>query len=165
MTASDTTEPFELSIRRVFDATPAQLFRAWSDPELVKQWFVPRPWTISAAEIDLRAGGIFRTVMRSPEGEEMPNVGVFLEVVPNRRIVFTDAYTQAWVPSARPFFTALVEMEADGPRTHYTAKARHWTREALEEHRQMGFESGWSQVAEQLGEVAQRLRVSPMPGG
>jgi uncharacterized protein YndB with AHSA1/START domain len=65
-------------------------------PALLKQWFTPRPWTVASAEMDVRPGGSSTIVMRSPEGQEFPNRGVYLDVVKNERIVFTDAYTEAW---------------------------------------------------------------------
>jgi len=148
----------ELVLERVLDALPEKLFRCWTEPELMKQWFVPRPWTIAHAETDLRPGGASYVVMRSPEGREFPNRGVYLEVVPNRRLVFTDAYTAGWVPSDKPFFTAIVELEPlEGGRTRYTARARHWRREDMEAHEKMGFHEGWGQCATQLEEVARRL--------
>ena len=58
-------------------------------------WFAPKPWTVSDCEMDLRPGGIFRFVLRSPEGEEFPNVGCYLEIVPNERLVWTDALLPA----------------------------------------------------------------------
>lgn len=148
----------ELVLERVLDATPAQLFRCWTEPELMKLWFVPRPWTLAQAETDVRPGGSSHVVMRSPEGQEFPNRGVYLEVVPDRKIVFTDAYTADWVPTEKPFFTAIVSFEPiEEGKTRYTARARHWRREDLEAHEQMGFHEGWGQCATQLEEVAKGL--------
>lgn len=148
----------ELVLERLMDASPEQLFRCWTDPELMKQWFAPHPWTISHAEVDLRAGGGSLIVMRSPEGQEVPCPGVYLEVVPNRKIVFTDAYTAEWTPSQKPFFTAIVSFESteDG-RTRYTARARHWTAEDRQRHEEMGFHEGWGQCADQLAALAARI--------
>jgi uncharacterized protein YndB with AHSA1/START domain len=103
----------------------------------------------------VRAGGTSSITMRSPEGVEYPNSGVYLEVVPNEKLVFTDAYTSAWVPSEKPFMTAVVEFEdlGDG-RTKYIATAYHWTEEDKNAHQQMGFEEGWGIVARQLEEIA-----------
>ena len=93
------------------DAPPEKGFRAWIDPELMKQWFVPAPWTIATVETDVRPGGSSLVVMRSPEGVEFPNRGVYLEVVKNHRLVFTDAYNQAWEPAEKPFMTMIVTFE------------------------------------------------------
>jgi uncharacterized protein YndB with AHSA1/START domain len=148
----------ELVLVREIDASAHALFRCWTEPELMKQWFAPRPWTTPHAETDLRPGGASLIVMRSPEGQEMPNAGVYLEVIPDRRIVFTDAYTAGWVPTEAPFFTGIIEFEDLGNgRTRYTARARHWTAEAKTQHEQMGFHEGRGHCADQLAELASTL--------
>lgn len=143
----------ELVLTRVFDAPPALVWKAWTEPKHLMQWFVPKPWSLVECDIDLRAGGVFRTVMQSPEGEKFPNPGVFLEVVPLKKLVFTDAYVNAWTPSAKPFMTAITTFEPQGSKTKYTAKALHWTQTDLEEHEKMGFHEGWSTAADQLAAV------------
>ena len=149
--------PHELVLSRLIDATPDKLFRAWTEPALIKQWFVPRPWTIAHAETDLRAGGGSLIVMRSPDGQEMPNAGVYLEIIPNRRLVFTDAYTAGWVPSAKPFMTAIIDFEPEDGKTRYTARVRHWRAEDKAAHEAMGFHAGWGQCADQLAELVASL--------
>ncbi|GAB7542512.1 SRPBCC family protein [Cupriavidus sp. 8B] len=142
----------ELTLTRIIDAPRAAVFKAWTDPELVKQWFAPSPWTISAAQMDVRPGGESLVVMRSPEGVEFPNRGVYLEVVENKRLVFTDAYVTAWEPSEKPFMTVVLTFEDEdaGSKTRYTARVRHWTVEDRMAHEQMGFHAGWGQCADQL---------------
>ncbi|MBI1318759.1 MAG: polyketide cyclase [Candidatus Hydrogenedens sp.] len=148
----------ELVLNRTINATPDKLYRCWTDPELMKQWFVPRPWTIGEVQTELRPGGSSLIVMRDPDGNEYPNRGVYLEVVPNERLVFTDAYIEAWVPSGKPFFTAIVTFEDNGDgTTNYTARARHWTAEDCAQHEAMGFQEGWGKCADQLEELAQTL--------
>jgi uncharacterized protein YndB with AHSA1/START domain len=149
------TEPqFELVLERTFDAPPEKVFKAWTTPELLKQWFVPRPWTIAAVEQDLRPGGLSRIVMRNPEGQDFDNPGVFLEIVPNRKLVFTDAFAPGWIPTGQPFMVAHVTFEPlDGGRTKYVARAMHWTAEAKAQHEAMGFHTGWGACADQLAEV------------
>lgn len=149
--------PNDLVLTRLLAAPADKLFRCWTDTALLKQWFVPSPWTIARAEVDLRPGGGSLIVMRDPDGKEYPNAGVYLEVVPNRRIVFTDAYTAGWVPSAKPFFTAIVTFEPEGMQTRYTAIARHWTEEARQQHEAMGFHTGWGICADQLEALAATL--------
>ncbi|MRT32877.1 polyketide cyclase, partial [Xylella fastidiosa subsp. multiplex] len=85
------------------DATPETLYRCWTEPGLLMQWFCPRPWTTPIVEIDVRAGGSSYFLMRGPDGQEFPNRGVYLEAVPNRKLVFTDAFTSAWEPSEKAF--------------------------------------------------------------
>ncbi len=154
----DTSTDRELVLTRVLDAPRDKLFRAWTEPELIRQWFAPKPWTIASAETDVRPGGASRIVMRSPEGEDFPSRGVYLEVVENTKLVFTDAYSEAWTPSEKPFFTAIVTFEDAGDgKTKYTARARHWTVADREAHEKMGFHEGWGQCADQLEEVARNL--------
>ena len=69
------------------------------------------PYTTPVAELDVRPGGANLVVMRGPEGNDMPNRGVYLEVVENERLVFTDAYTKAWEPSQKPFMTVILTFE------------------------------------------------------
>ncbi|MEQ8980351.1 MAG: SRPBCC domain-containing protein, partial [Deltaproteobacteria bacterium] len=78
----------DLKLERVLDVPTSLVWRAWTEPEHVVHWFVPKPWTVPRCEIDLRPGGKFFTVMRSPEGQEMPNTGCYLEVVPEKRLVW-----------------------------------------------------------------------------
>ena len=111
----------ELVLTRLIDAPRAKLFRAWTDPKLLKQWFAPLPWTTASAELDVRPGGASLIVMRDPEGNEFPSRGVFLEVVKNERLVFTDAYIQGWEPSEKPFMTGILTFEDLGGKTRYTA--------------------------------------------
>ena len=148
----------ELVLTRVIDAPRHKVFRCWTVPEIMPRWFVPRTWSIARAEVDLRPGGSSLVVMRSPEGEEIPNRVVFLEVVPDRKLVFTDAFTEAWIPSAKPFFVGTIELtdEADG-KTSNVARAAHWTREDRDAHEKMGFHEGWGQCATQLEEVARTI--------
>ncbi len=148
----------ELVLTRVLNAPREKVFRAWTEPELMKQWFAPRPWTTPKVEVDVRPGGASLVVMRSPEGEEFPSRGVYLEVVKNERLVFTDAYVTAWRPSEKPFFTGVITFEDAGAgRTKYTARALHWTAADREAHEKMGFHEGWGQCAAQLEEVAAKL--------
>ena len=100
-----------LTLTRTFDAPPERVYRAWTEPALYKQWNVPRPWVITEAELDPRPGGTNFINMRSPEGVDYPDAGIYLEVIPGRRLVFTDAYTAAWLPSEKPFMTVSVDFE------------------------------------------------------
>ena len=148
----------ELVLTRILNAPRENVYRAWIEPELLKQWFCPAPWVVSHVENDVRAGGASLVVMRSPEGDEFPNHGVYLEVVKNERLVFTDAYTKAWEPSGKPFMTAIVTFEdAGNNQTKYTARAVHWTVADREAHEQMGFHEGWGKCADQLEALAAKL--------
>jgi uncharacterized protein YndB with AHSA1/START domain len=159
MTATKTTtrtEGRDLVLTRVIEAPREKVFQAFTNPELLKQWFAPLPWTISRVETDVRPGGSSLVVMRGPDGNEFPNPGVYLEVVKNERLVFTDAYTKAWEPSEKPFMTVVLTFEGQDGRTKYTARAKHWSVADREAHEKMGFHSGWSQCAEQLAALVEK---------
>ena len=87
----------------------------------------------------------------------MPGHGVYLEVIPNRRLVFTDAFTQGWVPADKPFMTGIVSFDPVGGQTRYTARVRHWSAADRARHEAMGFHTGWGQCTAQLAELAARL--------
>ena len=148
---------FELSIERLIDAPVDAVWRAYT--EHLAEWWCPKPWTVEIVEHDWRAGGRSALIMRGPNGEEMPQEGVFLEVVPKERVVFTDAFRTGWIPQG-PFMVGFMEFTPQGDKTHYRAGARHWSAETMEQHKTMGFEAGWSKVAEQLEDVARKLVVA-----
>lgn len=147
----------ELSLVRIINAAPEKVFRAWTEPDLLKQWFTPKPWTVASAELDVRPGGTNLIVMCSPEGQEYPNRGVYLEVVKNQRLVMTDAYTSAWVPSDKPFMTAIITFENEAGKTRYTARALHWNAEDRKAHEEMGFHEGWGKATDQLAALVENL--------
>ena len=148
----------ELVLCRIIDAPRDKVFRCWTEAPLLTQWFAPKPWSTPRAELDVRTGGSSLVVMRSPEGEEFPNPGVYLEVVRNERIVFTDAYTKPWVPSEKPFFTGVLTFEDHGSgKTKYTARALHWNVADRQAHEQMGFHEGWGLCTDQLEALAATL--------
>jgi uncharacterized protein YndB with AHSA1/START domain len=156
-TATTRTEGRDLILTRIIDAAPEKVFRAWTDPRQLTQWFTPPPWTTPHAELDVRPGGSSLIVMRGPDGAEFPNRGVYLEVVPSQRLAFTNAYTSAWEPTEKPFMTVILIFEdlGDG-RTNYTALVRHWTIADREEHEKMGFHQGWPIATEQLAALVER---------
>jgi uncharacterized protein YndB with AHSA1/START domain len=147
----------ELVLDRLIDAPREKVYRCWTDPELLVQWFTPKPWTTKSAEIDVRPGGRSLVVMADPEGNEYPNPGIYLDVVPNEKIVFTDAFTAAWEPAERAFFVCELTFADEGGKTRYIARAKHWNADAKAEHEKMGFHEGWGQCADQLEELAKTL--------
>jgi len=148
----------ELVLQRVLNAPREKLYRCWTEPSLIVQWFTPPPFKTTKAVMDVRTGGSSNVTMQSPDGQEFPNPGVFLEVVPNEKIVMTDAFTAAWEPSEKPFMTAIVTFEdAGNGKTKYTARARHWTVADREAHEKMGFHEGWGVAASQLEALAQKF--------
>jgi len=149
----------DLVLERVVDVPLERVWAAWTQPELLKQWFTPVPWTTIDCEIDLRPGGIFRTVMRSPEGQEFPNAGCILEVVEHRKLVWTGALGPGYRPidirspehAETPFlFSAVITLEPEGDGTRYTALAIHADADGCAKHEAMGFHPGWGAALDQL---------------
>ncbi len=150
----------DLQFERLIDIRPELVWSAWTEPEHLVHWFTPAPWKTIDCEIDLRPGGIFRTVMQSPEGQHFPNLGCYLEVVRQRKLVWTNALGPAFRPmvlsgstvgEGAPFaFTAAVSMEPEGRGTRYAAKVMHADEAARKQHAAMGFEGGWGTALDQL---------------
>jgi uncharacterized protein YndB with AHSA1/START domain len=153
------TANHELSVTRFINAPPETVYRVYT--ERMEEWFAPKPWRTHNIEQDLRPGGRAASEMTGPDGESNPNEGVYLEVVPNERIVFTNAFTAGWQPktlmtSECDFaMVAIVTFKPEGAGTRYTARVRHWDEEALRKHEAMGFEEGWGIAAAQLAELAE----------
>ncbi|MGH8263586.1 MAG: SRPBCC family protein [Steroidobacteraceae bacterium] len=148
----------ELVLTRVIDVPRQKLYRCWTEPELLKHWFAPKPYTTPVARIDVRPGGASYIVMRDPQGNDLPNPGVVLEVVANEKFVVTDAYTTAWEPSEKPFFTVILTFDdLGGGKTRYTARARHWTVANREAHEKMGFHQRRGICTDQLAALAKTL--------
>ncbi|WP_421997957.1 SRPBCC family protein [Reyranella sp.] len=147
----------DLVLTRLIDCPRHKLWRAWTEPTLLKQWFAPRPWTTPVAELDVRPGGSALIVMRGPDGNDMPNRGVYLEVVPERRLVSTDAYGSAWEPSDKPFMTLIITLDDEAGKTRYTACVRHWSVADREAHEKMGFHQGWGLCTDQLEALTTKI--------
>jgi uncharacterized protein YndB with AHSA1/START domain len=147
----------DLILERVIDVPREKVWAAWTKPEHLKKWFTPAPWTTVDVEVDLRPGGMLRTIMRSPEGKDFPTMGCYLEVVPNERLVFTDALLPGYRPAENPFFTAIVTMETHGRGTKYTAIAIHRDEATRKKHEEMGFHDGWGKALDQLVALAKKM--------
>lgn len=149
-------DPRELVISRLIDAPRAKVYQAWTQPELLKQWFRPPPYVTTAAHLDLRPGGMCLVTMRGPDGIDLPNPGVYLEVEENERLVLTDAYTEAWRPAEKPFMTTVLTFADEDGKTRYTARAIHWSLADREAHEAMGFHEGWGIATDQLAALCMK---------
>ena len=156
-----TADPeLDLVLEREVPVAPEVVFRAWTEPELLCQFFTPKPWETPIAEIDARPGGIFRTVMRSPEGEEFDSSGCFLDVIPNERIVWTSTLGPGYRPNAPEegdlAMTAILELTPHGDDgCRYRAIAMHADVDTTARHSEMGFHDGWGTVVDQMVELLQ----------
>ena len=148
----------DLMLERVVDIPPELIWSAWTEEEHLKHWFTPKPWRTVECEIKLTPGGIFRTVMRSPEGQDFPNQGCILEVVPNSRLVWTNALEAGFRPSRLSSelpcdsfpFTAVILLEPHQVGTRYRALVKHRDEEGCKKHGAMGFHEGWGTALDQL---------------
>ena len=166
MTSLAPIAPFDptldLKLVRTADVPVELVWKAWTEPEQIKQWFTPAPWKTIHSEVDLRPGGIFSNTMLSPEGQEFPNVGSYLEVVPHKRLVWTAALKPGFRPQKTTvlgeiLFTAVLEFESTATGgTKYTATVLHSNPEDQKKHEEMGFEHGWGAVWEQLVAMIQK---------
>lgn len=150
MTVFKTDPKLDLVLERVVDVPPELVWKAWTEPKHLVKWFTPAPWTTVDCEIDLRPGGIFRTVMRSPEGEDHDNSGCYLEIVENRKLVFTDALLPGFRPRDGGFFTGIIDIAPEGNGTRYTATAIYKDEAGRKAHEDMGFHNGWGKALDQL---------------
>lgn len=149
----------DLVISRLVRAPRAALWRAWTDPALLKEWWCPRPWITEVRAFDLRPGGAFHTFMRGPDGGTSDNPGCFLEIVPQQRLVFTYGLTAGWRPGT-PWMpmTAIVTMADEPGGTRYVATVLHPDKASCERHLEMGFHEGWNICIDQLDALASGLR-------
>lgn len=147
---------YDLVMERVVDVAPESIWRGWTDPEWVKQWFTPAPYTTPECDIDLRPGGVFRTLMRGPDGDEFDGSGCYLEVVPNERLVWTSAMGPGFRPmpvdetGASFPFTAIITLTPHEGGTKYRAHLLHADEAAKQRHDGMGFHEGWGAAFDQL---------------
>ena len=150
----------DLVLERVVDVPRQLVWLAWTSPDHIKRWFTPSPWKTVECEIDLRPGGIFRTIMRSPEGQDFPNLGCYLEIVKDEKLVWTNALLPGFRPAGAPSsrgsddtsfaFTAVISLETHQNGTKYTALVMHGDEAGRKRHEEMGFHQGWSQALDQL---------------
>jgi len=150
----------DLVLERWVDVETPLVWKAWTDPEQLVQWFAPRPWTVAEAKIELHPGGVFRTVMQSPEGETMPGDGCVLDVVEGERLVWTDALGPGFRPNAESFMTACITLTSENGGTRYRAHVMHANTEAQQQHASMGFADGWGAALDQLVELVKTGKVS-----
>jgi uncharacterized protein YndB with AHSA1/START domain len=146
-----TNEERELVLTRVFDAPRVLVFKAWTDPKQVAQWWGPHRFTNPVCDLDVRPGGAIRIHMRGPDGTVYPMTGVYNEVVEPERIVFTSAALDA---DGNPMFEVLttVTFAEQGGKTKQIMRARVIKTTAQAAPYIAGMEQGWTQSLERLAE-------------
>ncbi|MBT9447382.1 MAG: SRPBCC family protein [Hyphomonadaceae bacterium] len=157
-----TDASLDLEISRFVNAPRKKVWQAWTDPEILKLWWCPKPWVTEVRAFDLRPGGAFHTFMSGPLPDgttgESDNPGVFLEIIPERKLVGTSMLTEGWRP-ATPWIgiTSIFTMEDEGEGTRYVARCMHRNGDEAKKHEEMGFYDGWGTAITQLEEVARGL--------
>jgi uncharacterized protein YndB with AHSA1/START domain len=157
------TDGLDLNLTRRLAAARAAVWRCWTEPALLEQWFCPRPWRATDVRVDLRPGGIFASIIRGPQGEVFDNdPGCFLEVVPETRLVWTSALGPGFRPVITPadgFAMTAVLTFADAAEggTDYAARVLHADAAGRDRHAAMGFHDGWGAATAQLDDRAQTL--------
>jgi uncharacterized protein YndB with AHSA1/START domain len=143
----------DLVFERFIDAPRHLVWEALTKPEHVKEWYMPRPWgAVANCELDVRPGGMFSIDIASGEGQEFPNLGCFLEVVPMERL----SWTSMLFPGYRPAvfddipITAIVTMETVGTGTRYVFTALHRDEADLEKNKESGWQQGTEIALDQL---------------
>lgn len=160
----NTIDPkLDLILERIVDVPVELIWKAWTEPEHLKVWFCPKPWMVTECEMDVRPGGLFRTVMRGPDGEEHAGSGCYLELVENERLVWTDTMEKDYRPTLKGndciegHFTAFVMMEPYAEGSKYTVVVKHSDEETRKRHEERGFEEGWGTALDQLVEYVKTL--------
>lgn len=158
MTDAAIDPEYDLTLQRVIRAAPSAVWRAWTDPARLAQWWIPAPTIARVESLDVRPGGGFVTRM-SEDGEEfVPHIdSVFLVVEEGRRLVFTNAVTSAWRPaSPEPVaMTAEIIFDEHPQGTDYRVIVRHGDPATRAQHEELGFFDGWGTVTTALAELVE----------
>jgi len=147
----------ELTITRSFDAPARLLFEAWSTPEHMKKWFGPVGYPVTMCEIDFRKGGRWRAAMTGPTGQQQtPFGGEYLEIVPDRRIVFSNGFE---LPGAEKMIMTVTFDERDG-RTLLTIHTLFASLAQKATHVGAGMAEGIGSGLDQLGDLVARMKAA-----
>ncbi len=146
---------YDLVFERVVPVPVEKIWDGWTNPEILVHWFCPLPWKTTECEIDLKPGGIFRTKMAGPSGEEGGGSGCYLEIIENRKLVWTNALGPGFRPQEIEGegafqFTAVLTFAPTDEGTKYKALVIHSTEAGRKQHEEMGFREGWGAALDQL---------------
>jgi len=147
----------ELTITRIVDAPPALVWKAWTEPKHLSQWFSPRGFTNPVCEVDLRVGGALHIVMRSPQGTDHAMKGIFREVEVPRRLAFTNNAYDVDGTQLLEGFTTVTFIEVGG-KTRMIVETSATGLVDIAPQMLAGMEAGWTQTLEKLDEVIAEMR-------
>ncbi len=146
----------DLRLSRVIRAAPAAIWRAWTDAASFARWWVPAPAICKVVEMDLRPGGALITQISEDGAAFAPHLDAcFLELVEERRLVFTNALVKGWRPAEQPFITAVITLAPHPDGTEYGAHVMHKDGAQQQLHAQLGFDDGWGTVITQLARLVE----------
>ncbi len=163
MGTSDTDKRYSLRIVRTFDASPEMVYQAWTDPRVLKRWLGPTPeFSTPIVEADLRIGGAYRIGMESPEGQLYVAAGVYQEIVPNEKLVFTWRWEN---DRSSPETLVTVEFKKSGPNTELVFTHENFATEELAKDHQEGWEGALSKLSTLITkrEIGSPSTKSPKP--
>jgi uncharacterized protein YndB with AHSA1/START domain len=146
-------EDRQILIVREFDAPKHMVYEAWTNPDLVRRWWCGERGEMTVAEIDLRVGGRWRYAMIANGGQEVAFHGEYREIVPNERLVSTEAYEGIPDADEHASLNTLTLTEVDG-RTRLEVLVEHPTQEGRDMHIQSGMEGGMQEAMDRLERVA-----------
>ena len=135
----------DFAIERFIDAPPRLVWEALTKPEHIKEWYMPKAWgRVARTELDVRPGGIFAIDIVVGEGQEVPNLGCVLDVVPQQRLVWTSMLFPGYRPAVFDDIpiTAIMTMQAEGSGTRYVFTALHRSEADCETNKSSGFYQG-----------------------
>jgi uncharacterized protein YndB with AHSA1/START domain len=140
-------------LERFIDAPITLVWEALTKPEHLKEWYMPKPWgAVSKCEMDVRPGGVFSIDIATGEGQEFPNLGCFVEVVPMERLVWTSMLFPGFRPAVFDDIpiTAIVTMESSGTGTRYVFTALHRDEADFEANKASGWQEGTEIAVDQF---------------
>jgi uncharacterized protein YndB with AHSA1/START domain len=159
VTVNDIDPDYDLTLQRVIRASPSAIWRAWTEPARLAQWWIPAPMVTRVDLLDVCPGGGFVTRM-SEDGKEFVSHtdSVFLVVEDGRRLVFTNAVTSAWRPATpEPVaMTAEIILDEHPDGTLYRVTVRHGDPAARARHQELGFFDGWGSVTAALADLVEQ---------
>jgi uncharacterized protein YndB with AHSA1/START domain len=143
----------DIVLERFIDAPKRLVWEALTKPEHLKEWYMPKPWgAVSKCEMDVRPGGIFSIDIATANGQAVPNLGCFLEVVPMERLVWTSMLFPGYRPAVFDDvpITAIITMETVGTGTRYVFTALHRDEADCEKDKESGWLEGTEIALDQL---------------
>jgi uncharacterized protein YndB with AHSA1/START domain len=148
----------DLVFERTTPISVEKIWKGWTQPQTLMKWFCPKPWRVTDCRIDLRPGGEFFNLMEGPNGEKSANHGCYLEVVENKKLVWTGMMTKGFRPApiADPLgfhFVATILFNKTEKGTSYKAIIAHTDEDGRKKHEAMGFQEGWGKAFDQLVEL------------